>query len=181
MANSTDMSSFWNPSPGVFDPSSWKNQYGSASIDPYSWKNAQGVTPFTATGSYSNPVDISGIFNNATALQQWQDATRPSRLQEAQQFAQVQADLSRQQMADAFPLLSVANAQATARNLAASEKFASFKQSLPTTVQDIMASKQSQLASASDAVYRRALGMAAQAEAARNFAKGYVGKMFQMA
>ena len=80
-----------------------------------------------------------------------------------------------------YPYLSQAAAEATSRNLAASQAMYAFKQTQPSTVQDIMASKQSQVASAADAEYRRSLGMAAQQEAATNFARRYAGQTFSTA
>ena len=165
---------------GFLDPSVWKNQYDSSSspVVPTTYTTS-GSDPST-TIPYISSADTPELLKNYAAIQQINDAARPGRMQEAFQNAQLQAQLSRQEMADAFPMLSAASAQATARNLAASEKFASFKEGLPSNIQNIMASKQSQLSSASDAVYRRALGMSAQANAAKDFAKNYVGKMFAM-
>lgn len=92
------------------------------------------------------------------------------------QFAANQANI-----ASTYPYLSQAATESTARNLGASIRFYKEKQQSPANVQDIMASIQGQRSSAADAEYRRALGTAAQAEAAKNFAKGYAGTMLSMA
>jgi hypothetical protein len=92
------------------------------------------------------------------------------------QFAANQANLQA-----TYPYLSQAAAEATARNLAASKDFYKTKQQSPATVQDIMASKQGQIASAADAEYRRAMGTAAQQDAATNFARRYAGQTFSTA
>lgn len=98
--------------------------------------------------------------------------------QEQQQIRQayLQDWLTNRQISQLYPVLSQAGAEATARSLAASQAMAAFKQNLPTTVQDIMASKQQQIASAAGAEAQRGIAMAAQQEAAKKAAGQYSGK-----
>lgn len=92
--------------------------------------------------------------------------------------AQTQLAYDQAAMQQAYPYLSQAAAEATARNLAASKSYATFKEALPSNVQNIMASKQSQMASAAAAEAERGRAMAAQQEAATNFARRYAGQTF---
>ena len=98
--------------------------------------------------------------------------------QEQQQIRQayLQDWLTGRQIGQLYPVLSQAGQEATARSLAASQAMAAFKQGLPTTAQDIMASKQQQLASAASAEAQRGLAMAAQQEAAKKAVGQYTGK-----
>lgn len=77
-------------------------------------------------------------------------------------MAQAQSELNRQSYADAYPWLSRGAAEATARNLAASQAYASFKETLPTTIQARAASMQAQRESASSG-FARELGAVADA------------------
>ena len=106
---------------------------------------------------------------------QHKDEIRADRAAEYQQ----QAELTRQQLADTYPYMSAAASEATARNLAASKQFAAFKETAPSNIQNIMASKQGQASSAADAEYRRAMGIAAQQAAATDFARKFAGQTFQ--
>lgn len=81
-----------------------------------------------------------------------------------------------QQLAAAYPYLSAAGREATGRALAASERYLRTKQQMPTTAQEIMASKQQQqlAAQAGEADLMRAV--AAQQQAAKQFAGSFAGK-----
>jgi hypothetical protein len=72
--------------------------------------------------------------------------------------------------------VSQAANEATARNLAASQAYRSFVEAQPSSVQNIMASKQAQMASAASSEADRARAMAAQTQAAKDFAGRYSGK-----
>ena len=80
------------------------------------------------------------------------------------------------QLAAAYPYLSAAGREATGRALAASERYLRTKQQMPTTAQEIMASKQQQqlAAQAGEADLMRAV--AAQQQAAKQFAGTFAGK-----
>ena len=80
------------------------------------------------------------------------------------------------QLEAAYPYLSAAGREATGRALAASERYLRTKQQMPTTAQEIMASKQQQqlAAQAGEADLMRAV--AAQQQAAKQFAGTFAGK-----
>jgi hypothetical protein len=83
---------------------------------------------------------------------------------------------STRQLAAAYPYLSAAGREATQRALEASERFLRTKEQMPSKIQDIMASKQQQqlAAQAGEADLMRAV--AAQQQAAKQFAGTFAGK-----
>jgi hypothetical protein len=70
------------------------------------------------------------------------------------------------QMQQSYPWLSAAAWDATNRNLYASKDIMAYKQKLPTTLEEIAASRQARAASASDAFARQAAAIAAQNQSA---------------
>jgi len=108
-------------------------------------------------------------------------ATAPQRLAEQEQQARLSSRLTREQLASLYPYLSAAGAESTARNLAASKEFLATKEQMPSSVQNIMASKQSQMASAAGAEAQRQYATAAQQDAAKRFAGSFAGKYIQVA
>jgi hypothetical protein len=94
--------------------------------------------------------------------------------------AQIQQQLNEQGFASAYPWISQAAQESTARNLAASQAYRSFVEAQPSSVQNIMASKQAQMTSAASAEADRARAMAAQTQAAKDFAGGYAGQTFSV-
>lgn len=98
-----------------------------------------------------------------------------------QSAAKTSAELTRQQMADLFPYLSAASSEATARNLAASTQFLLTKEQTPTAQAARNAVAQSQMTSAAGAEADRDRATAAQALAAKEFARGYAGTTFRTA
>jgi len=102
-------------------------------------------------------------------------------LQQMQQSAaKTSAESTRQQYADLFPYLSAAASEATARNLAASTQFLLTKEQTPTAQSARNVAAQSQMTSAASAEAERDRGTAAQALAAKEFARGYAGSTFRM-
>lgn len=101
-------------------------------------------------------------------------ALGPLRLQEQQAQAKFGAEATRQQMADLFPYLSAASAEATARNLAASTQFLLTKEQTPTAQSARNVAAQGQMTSAAGAEADRDRATAAQAMAAKNFARSYI-------
>jgi len=113
-------------------------------------------------------------------------------------IAPIQAELQRQaselalqqgirQTAALYPYLSAAGAESTERALDASKRFLArkmqeqrgieaFRQTLPTTQQDIMSAKQQQQSAASTDLYNEAAAMALASNAAQNFAETGLGK-----
>jgi hypothetical protein len=90
--------------------------------------------------------------------------------------AQLQQQMNEQGFASAYPWVSQAAQESTARNLRASEDYQAFVQSQPSSVQNIMASKQAQMTSAAGAEADRARAMADQLRAAKDFAGRFSGK-----
>ena len=91
--------------------------------------------------------------------------------------AKTAAESTRQQAVDLFPYYSTGASQTTARNLKASTLFFNTKQASPDAqaLRDQLA--QGQIASSQAGEATRDQGTAAQAIAAKNFAKGYAGSM----
>lgn len=88
-------------------------------------------------------VDLGAVPPLSGEAQQWLDAYRamsPLRMQEQEQASRLAARLSQEQMLAAYPVLSQAAAEATARNLGASQAYQSYLQSLPNAQQARMAS-----------------------------------------
>ena len=75
-----------------------------------------------------------------------------------------------------FPLLDEAGRRGTERALDASQRFRAFKEQLPSSIQAIMASKQAQLESASNAFAAEAQAIANQQRAATGFAQLGTGR-----
>jgi hypothetical protein len=98
-----------------------------------------------------------------------------------QSAAKTSAETTRQQMADLFPYLSAASSEATARNLAASTQFLLAKEQTPTAQSARNVAAQSQMTSAASAEADRDRATAAQALAAKEFARGYAGTTFRTA
>jgi len=134
-------------------------------------------------------VDIQGQVNSAIPpmdpeAQKYLDfykAISPMRMAEMEQAAQLSSRLTREQLASLYPYLSAAGAESTARNLAASKSFLATKEQMPSNVQNIMASKQAQMASAASAEAQRQMATAAQQEAAKRFAGSFAGQYIQVA
>lgn len=124
------------------------------------------------------PVPTGSIFEQ---LRDFRQATLPIDLYQQEQQARLSAQLTREQLASLYPYLSAAGAESTARNLAASKDFASFMKRPETAVQNIMASKQSQMASAAGAEASRQQATAMQQDAAKRFAGSFAGKYIQAA
>ena len=107
---------------------------------------------------------------------------QPSALERARQGAQLQAQLTREQLATLSPYLDDAAAKSTARNLGASKAFLATKEQMPGSVQGIMGEKQLQMASAAGAEAQRQLATADQTRAARDFGGiRFAGKYIQVA
>ena len=136
-----------------------------------------GVTP---PGGYN--IDPA-LPKSADAVNYYLDVAKglyPLQRQMALDTFQLQQEQNRQGFADAYPWVSQAANEATARNLAASQTYRSFVESQPSSVQNIMASKQAQMTSASGAEADRARAIAAQTQAAKDFAGRYTGQTFSV-
>jgi hypothetical protein len=94
--------------------------------------------------------------------------------------ADISADLTQRQLTQLYPYLSRAGAESTARSLWASEQFLRAKQQSPSTVQDIMASKQGQMLAAAQGEAERQRATAVQQEAASRFPGRFAGQYIQV-
>lgn len=143
----------WNPY-----PQQYKSDFGSSlsALDP-EWKQ------------------------KVAAQVELENALQPLYLERAKAGAQMQADLSNEQIRQLYPLMSAAQQQSVALNLGASKAFRAFKEQMPSSVQDIMASKQGQMLSAATGEAERQRATAAQQEAAKRFAGSFAGQYIQVA
>lgn len=130
---------------------------------------------------YQTTSAVPGLSPEAQKWYEISKAMSPIRMQEMEQAARLSADLTREQLATLMPFLSAAGAESTARNLAASKSFLATKEQMPSNVQNIMASKQNQMATAAGAEAQRQLATAAQQEAAKRFAGSFAGQYIQVA
>ena len=136
-----------------------------------------GVTP---PGSYDTGAALP---RSADAVNYYLDIAKglaPLQRQQMVDAAQLQQQMNEQGFASAYPWISQAANESTARSLAASKEYQAFVQSQPTSVQNIMASKQAQMATAAGAEADRARAMAAQTQAAKDFAGRYAGQTFSV-
>jgi hypothetical protein len=185
-----DFRSIWDPTASLVSPSTVKlsDKYGSkfdpnalaASLIAASTPASKGQTPpISPTFPGGGAVPTDDINKNYQDFYDFYTKMRPGLQADRASEYQMQAELTRKQMSDLYPYMSAAASEATARNLAASKQFLAFKEGSPTSVQNIMASKQNQAASAADAEYRRAMGIAAQQQAAQGGLR-FAGQTFQV-
>ena len=169
--------------PATYDINPKTNAY----FTPGAWTSTFMPTGTTSPKGETPPINPSspkgGAVGNPsqTVLDQiyaWKSVQPELSAQRAQEY-QMQAELTRKQMSDLYPYMSAAASEATARNLGASKQFAAFKETSPSNIQNIMASKQGQASSAADAEYRRAMGIAAQQQAAQGGLR-FAGQTFQV-
>jgi len=105
----------------------------------------------------------------------------PLRIQQTVAAAQAQAELNRQTLSDLLPFLDESGYRSTLRNLQASERFRRFKETMPSSVQDIMASKQNQMLQAASGEAARQQATAMQQQAATAAARGFIGQYVRSA
>jgi len=127
--------------------------------------------PTTSTQSQAVP-DLMQPWEQVLKYRQ---ASFPVDMAQAQASAELQRQLTQQQLADVYPWMSAAAEESAERG----KKASLFKQGLPTTIQDIMGAKQAQLSNMAQADYFLRRGMAEQAQVAKLPAHlGYSGKSF---
>jgi hypothetical protein len=145
--------------------------------------NLGGILTPSPTPSGTTLPEGNAIPSVDPKIQSWLDlykATSPERLKEMEEAGRISAALSREQLRDLYPFLSAAGAETTARNLAASQAYRAFAEGLPSNVQNIMASKQAQATSAAAGEADRARAVAAQQDAAKNYAGRFAGQYIQV-
>jgi hypothetical protein len=138
-------------------------------------------TPVTAPPATSTNIYGTGsaLPNSSDAVNYYLDIAKglaPLQRQQAIDSAQLQQQINQQVLADAYPWVNQAAEAAAARNLRTSQTYRAFAEGLPSNVQNIMASKQAQMTSAAGAEADRARAMAAQTQAAKDFAGRYSGQ-----
>ncbi len=124
------------------------------------------------TPDYKAPT-LDEIYKNEI---RYQRELNPILVERNQQAADLALQQSKAQAAALFPYLDAAGQRTTDRNLQASERFRAFKEQLPSSIQDIMASKQQQMASASSAFAIEAQALANQQQAATGFGQLGTGR-----
>jgi hypothetical protein len=104
----------------------------------------------------------------------------PIYLEKMKAAAELQAQISQRQLYESYPLLSAAARENREGNLAASKAYRAFAEGIPSNVQNIMASKQAQATSAAAGEAERARAVAAQQDAAKNYAGRFAGQYIQV-
>ena len=104
----------------------------------------------------------------------------PLQRQQLIDTAQIQQQLNEQGFASAYPWISQAANQSRAADLKAREVWRAFVESQPSSVQNIMASKQGQILSAKTGEAELMKAIAAQQQAAKDFAGRYSGTTFSV-
>ena len=138
-------------------------------------------TPTTVPAvTYGSEPAVPSINPAAKAQFDFLERAYPYQVKLMQDAARIQQQQNEQGFASAYPWITQAANEATARNLAASQTYRTFAEGLPSNVQNIMASKQAQMTSAAGAEADRARAMAAQTQAAKDFAGRYAGQTFSV-
>ena len=193
-ATATNPFPYWQPAAGIdFSPGKMfggKDVYKIASPSGYQAILKNGLESGAGTPVTAPPATSTNIYGTGSALPNSSDAVNyyldiakglaPLQRQQAIDSAQLQQQINQQGFADAYPWVNQAAEAATARNLAASQTYRTFAEGLPSNVQNIMASKQAQIASAAGAEADRARAIAAQTQAAKDFAGRYTGQTFSV-
>jgi hypothetical protein len=136
--------------------------------------------PATSTNIYGAGQAVPDIDPAAKAQFDFLERAYPYQVKLMQDAARIQQQQNEQGFASAYPWITQAANEATARNLAASQTYRTFAEGLPSNVQNIMASKQAQMTSAAGAEADRARAIAAQTQAAKDFAGRYTGQTFSV-
>jgi hypothetical protein len=162
------------------------SQYGLPNFSLMDWTKLKGFkydpsqnTLYPTTSDGQTVVPTGATVSPETKSKEAFDFETWQKMQQV--AAKTSADSTRQQMSDLFPYLSAASAEATARNLAASTQFLLTKEQTPTAQAARNAVAQSQMTSAAGAEADRDRATAAQAMAAKEFARGYAGTTFRTA
>jgi len=142
------------------------------------------------TGTSSTADTVSNLFSNpvpsidpaAKAAIDYQTALEPLNTRYLINQANIQRQLNIANLQDTYPYVAQAAQQSKLFDYTLGLKAKAAQEGFPSNIQkNIITPKQEQIASAADAEYRRALGMAAQQDAATNFARRYAGQTFSTA
>ena len=140
-----------------------------------------GITPVTAppatsTNIYGTGQAVPDIDPAAKAQFDFLERAYPYQVKLMQDAARIQQQQNEQGFASAYPWISQAAQESAKRGYDFQTQYRAFAAGLPGPVQDIMASKQAQMASAASSEADRARAMAAQTQAAKDFAGRYSGQ-----
>jgi hypothetical protein len=185
---------YWQPAAGIdFSPGKMfggKDLYKIASPSRYQAILKNGLEsgagtpvtapPATSTNIYETGQAVPDINPAAKAQFDFLERAYPYQVKLMQDAARIQQQQNEQGFASAYPWVNQAAQGSTARSLKASEAYRSFVESQPSSVQNIMASKQAQMTSAPGAEADRARAIAAQTQAAKDFAGRYTGQTFSV-
>ena len=111
-------------------------------------------------------------------IKELQQALGQQNLEAIREQGRVTTQENLRQAAAMFPILDLAGQRGTERALSASQRYRAFKEQLPSSVQAILASKQGQQESASNAFFKEAMAAAQQQQAATGFASLGTGRRF---
>ena len=183
MAKSYSPAETWNPTTSLVSPSTLDlSKKYSSGFNPNQWAKffvPSGDEAPLVPALPSSAVPFGNISQTVKDQLDFYKGIQPELAsQRASEYAQ-QAELTRKQLSDVFPYMAAASSQATARNLAASKQFLAFKEGSPTAQAERNVLAQNQMASAADSEYRRAMGIAAQQQAAQGGLR-FAGQTFQV-
>ena len=178
----------WQPASGIdFSPGKTlggKDVYKIASPSKYQEILKNGLIGPTATVPPVGPAAtlppvgsaVPSLKESLETIFEFEKARAPYERQKLIDAAQIQQQLNEQGFASAYPWIAQASETTAARTLRDSKFWREFVERQPTTLQNIAASKQAQMTSAAGAFSDPARAIAAQTQAAKDFAGRYSGK-----
>jgi hypothetical protein len=126
--------------------------------------------------TYGSEPAVPSIDPAAKAQFDFLEKAYPYQVKLMQDAARIQQQQNEQGFASAYPWIAQAAETTAARNLRDSISWREAVERQPTTLQNIAASKQAQMTSAAGAFSDTARAIAAQTQAAKDFAGRYSGK-----
>lgn len=135
--------------------------------------------PESQPGSYPSGSALGDLQAQLKAIQEWEASKLPQDIERTRKLGQVTTEQQLQQLSQLYPFLSAAGKEATARSLAASQAYRAFAEQLPSSVQNIMASKQSQIQSAQQGEAALQYATADQLRAAKESQGRFAGQYVQ--
>lgn len=173
MANSQRINS-WGSYPDLNALSSHLNKFNPYSSEDYSttFPGYSPAVPSYVSAQTSSPIP-EGLDEQQRKLLAFEQAKLPYTIDAANQLARNQSNLTLEQMAASYPLISQAAKEAWRRNIKGTKEVSYFKDFLPTA-------QQGRMLAGSSAFSQEAAAMAAQQDAASrlasvNFLRIYAG------
>lgn len=159
--------------PGIKEAPSYSDQF----------KKTDSATDSQGTSSQDSGFPagsaVGDFYEQLKALGKYKAETLPQDIEAARLLGQVTTEQQLKQLQQLYPFLSAAGAETTARNLAASQTYRRFAEGLPSNVQNIMASKQSQMQSAQQGEAALQYATADQLRAAKESQGRFAGQYVQ--